>query len=312
MNPTNFVDLSDEDYDTTKATNLKRKINQVLETDEVVLYQIPGSVNAKIVKRPSKYCKSPYMADAIIESSGEEKEIMAHTPSLGCCGLVEKECNVILSKVESKTAKSSHRVELSVYKEGDNKEVIGVNPKLAESIAERCLQSNCIGNLKNVKSYKREVTLLNSRFDFVGVDEDGREFVMEVKTVPLADYIDAPKKDKIKLLKNLPDYKKEFGKKIAYFPDGYKKKNTSLVSPRALKHIQELEELVKSTAKRCIMCYIIQRSDVSSFQPSNIDPEYKRAVQNAFKNGVEIKTVQVKWTDDGKCVFVRNDLPINL
>ena len=279
-----------------------------------ILYQIPEPVQGIIVKRPSQHCKTPYMADAIINSSGgaTAREILAHTPSLGCCGLAEKECNVILSKIESTTAKSSHRVELSIYQEGDNQEIIGINPKLSETIAERCLEYNCIDNLNNVQSYKREVTLLNSRFDFVGVDENGREFVMEIKSVPLADYVDAPKKEKKKLLKELPEDQKQFNQKIAYFPDGYKKNNTDLVSPRALKHIQELQELAETTDKRCILCFMIQRSDATSFQPSNIDPLYKHAVQTAWKNGVEIKTVQVKWDENGVCTFVRNDLPINL
>ena len=279
-----------------------------------ILYQIPEPVKGIIVNRPSQHCKTPYMADAIINSPGGEtaREILAHTPSLGCCGLAEKECNVILSKIESTTAKSSHRVELSIYQEGENQEIIGINPKLSETIAERCLEYNCIDNLNNVQSYKREVTLLNSRFDFAGVDENGREFVMEIKSVPLADYVDAPKKEKKKLLKELPEDQKQFNQKIAYFPDGYKKNNTDLVSPRALKHIQELQELAETTDKRCILCFMIQRSDATSFQPSNIDPLYKHAVQTAWKNGVEIKTVQVKWDENGVCTFVRNDLPINL
>lgn len=275
-----------------------------------VLYQIPEPVQGTIVKRPSQHCKTPYMADAIIDSSAQE--ILAHTPSLGCCGLVEKGSHVILSKIVSKTAKSSHRAELSIHRDGSHQEIVGINPKLSETIAERCLQYNCIDNLNNVRSYKREVTLLNSRFDFVGVDENGRDFVMEIKSVPLADYVDAPKKEKKKLLKDLPEDQKQFHNKIAYFPDGYRKNNTDLVSPRALKHIQELQEIVETTNMRGILCFMIQRADASSFQPSNIDPLYKLAVKTAWKNGVEIKTVQVKWDENGTCTFVRNDLPIHL
>ena len=290
------------------------KFNSPRVDAELVLYQIPDAVQGTIVKRPSQHCKTPYMADAIIHSpSGETaQEILAHTPSLGCCGLAEKASNVILSKIESKTAKSSHRVELSIHKEGDHTEIVGINPKLSETIAERCLQGNCIAGLLNVRSYKREVTFLNSRFDFAGIDDQGREFIMEIKSVPLADYVDAPKKEKKKLLKELPEEQKEFNKKIAYFPDGYRKNNTDLVSPRALKHIQELQEIAETTDTRCILCFMVQRADAASFQPSNIDPLYKLAVQNAWKNGVEIKTVQVKWDETGKCIFVRNDLPINL
>lgn len=281
---------------------------------ELVLYQIPEPVQGIIIKRPSQHCKTPYMADAVIRSSSGQtaKEVLVHTPSLGCCGLAEKDSEVILSKIESTTAKSSHRVELSIHREGDHQEIVGINPRLSEIIAERCLQENCISGLFNIRSYKREVTYLNSRFDFAGIDDQGREFIMEIKSVPLADYVDAPKKEKKKLLKDLPEEQKQFNNKIAYFPDGYRKNNTDLVSPRALKHIQELQEIAETTDIRCILCFMIQRADATSFQPSNIDPLYKLAIKTAWKNGVEIKTVQVKWDETGKCIFIRNDLPMNL
>lgn len=278
---------------------------------ELVLYQICDPVQGTIIKRPSQHCKTPYMADVVIDSESAE-EVLAHTPSLGCCGLAEEGSNVILSKIDSNTAKSSHRVELSIYKEGGHTEIVGINPKLSETIAERCLQTNCIAGLHNIRSYKREVTFLNSRFDFAGIDDQGREFIMEIKSVPLADYVDAPEKEKKRLLKELPEEKKRFHHKIAYFPDGYRKNNTDPVSPRALKHIQELQEIAETTDKRCILCFMIQRADASSFQPSNIDQLYRHAVKTAWKNGVEIKTVQVKWDETGKCIFVCNDLPINL
>ena len=63
---------------------------------------------------------------------------------------------------------------------------------------------------------------------------------------------------------------------------------------------------------RAILCFIIQRNDVKQFQTSNIDLIYKNAVYQASLNGVEIKTIQVEWTKQGQCYFVRNDLPIYL
>jgi DNA-binding sugar fermentation-stimulating protein len=60
------------------------------------------------------------------------------------------------------------------------------------------------------------------------------------------------------------------------------------------------------------MCYVIQRSDVSSFQPSLIDPEYRQAVKEAVFYGVEIITMVIHWTKEGEAYFIRDDLPINL
>ena len=105
---------------------------------------------------------------------------------------------------------------------------------------------------------------------------------------------------------------KQVHEKIAYFPDGYRKNSTQVVSERALKHIHELTEIKKTTNYRYILCFVIQRTDVSHFQPSNIDLTYKKAVQEAHELGVEIRAVQVEWTTDGKCHFVRDDLPVKL
>lgn len=276
------------------------------------LFSLNGVTQGLITSRPSKTCKTPYVADIVI-AGDDSKEELCHSPSLGCCGLAEKGKTVILSKLQDGKTKCSHRVELAILTEERNPEreiIIGINPKLGETIAEMCLQKDCVLGLRNIQSYRRETKVLNSRFDFTGVDENGREFIMEVKSVPLADYVDVPKKER-------KNYKKEIEEaaqddKIAYFPDGYRKNSTEVVSPRALKHITELKEIVTTTDKRAILCFIIQRTDVKQFQPSNIDLVYKEAVIDAWKSGVEIKTLQVEWNREGECVFVRNDLPINL
>ena len=129
---------------------------------------------------------------------------------------------------------------------------------------------------------------------------------MEVKNVPLADYEDITAKDrKGKCYDDRP-----LNSKVAYFPDGYRKKSTDTVSPRALKHIRELTLIKRESKTRCIMCYVIQRTDVDRFQPSIIDPEYRAAVKEAIDAGVEIITMGVQWTGDGAAHFVRDDLPV--
>ena len=103
---------------------------------------------------------------------------------------------------------------------------------------------------------------------------------------------------------------RDFNTKVAYFPDGYRKKCEDAVSPRALKHIRELTFIKKNSKIRCIMCYVIQRTDVNRFQPSIIDPEYREAFKEALNTGVEIITMVVRWNRNGEANFVRDDLPI--
>lgn len=271
------------------------------------VFEINNPYYGSIIKRPSVVSKTPYVADILIN----DNVTCCHTPSLGCCGLAEAGSNIIMSKLQSGRI-SEYRAELSVHSEEDNTVVVGINPKLSETIAEICLQNGLINGLEEIYEYGREKTYMNSRFDFAGIDKDEREFIMEIKSVPQADYVDVPKSMK----KNYTEYMKQcnFNEKIAYFPDGFRKKlkENEVVSPRALKHIHELELLVKFYSKRAILCFMIQRSDVNVFQTSHIDPIYRDAVYKAWINGVEIKAIQLEWSQDGKCTFVRNDIPIIL
>ena len=291
----------------------------------ILLVDLKEVCRGEIVNRPSKKCKTPYVADVRIEMDQEQEqdqdqrqEILGHSPSLGCCGLADKGASVLMTPTSNPTSGSgstkqpvcSYRIDLAIYKEDDKEIIVGINPKLGETIAEEALKQNCIACLQNVKSYTREVKIMNSRFDFAGIDVNGTPFVLEIKNVPLADYVDVPKKDREHCLAQLEH--KNFHEKIAYFPDGYRKNSTDVVSPRALKHIQELEEIAKTGKVRAILCFIVQRNDVKQFQTSNIDLIYKAAVYKASQNGVEIITIQVEWTNQGKCYFVRNDLPIFL
>jgi DNA-binding sugar fermentation-stimulating protein len=274
-----------------------------------IIYKLENIIEANIIKRPSKYIKSPYVADITIDNS--DKTYLAHTPSLGCCGLCETDSKIIVVKKQpNKTNKipmnkAGLQCEYTVYcskqwsKQMNKWVIIGIYPKLAEEIVENCLQQNLLQSLNNIKSYRRETVIqmgsdVDSRFDFTGIDYNGIPFIMEVKNVPLV---------------------KENSELISYFPDGYKKTPTGPVSERALKHINELSlisEKSKNNNKqiRCIMCYVIQRDDSVGFQPSEKDPYYKEAFYNAIEKGVEILIIQIKWNQLGEAEFVCDNLPI--
>lgn len=285
-----------------------------------LLFKIDNLVEGEVIKRPSKYIKTPYVADVI--NIDDKNEVLAHTASLGCCGLADVGAKILMSpipnnkkvdhKYKNKNQLScSYRVYLSILQEKNREIIIGIYPKLAEQIVESTLNKNLLSKLKNIQSYKRETSIyvegkVDSRFDFTGIDQNGIPFIMEVKNVPLADYEDITSKER----KNKCYDNRDINSKVAYFPDGYRKKSTDAVSPRALKHIDELTLIKKESITRCIMCYVIQRDDVECFQPSIIDMKYREAFKNAIENGVEIITLVVSWNKDGEVYFVRDDLPI--
>ena len=276
----------------------------------MLVMKIDNLVEGSIIKRPSKLVKSPYVADAIINNT----EFLAHTASLGCCGLCEAGSTILFAPMKndnSDSKKCVYSAQLSIINEKNHEIIIGIYPKLAELLVEKCLTKNYLSILQNIKKYKRETKIfvenkVDSRFDFTGIDQNNIPFIMEVKNVPLADYEDILSKDRKKKCYD----EREYNSKVAYFPDGYRKKTTEPVSPRALKHIRELTLIKKESITRCIMCYVIQRDDVDRFQPSIIDPEYRMAVKEALDAGVEIITLVIKWTRYGEAYFIKDNLTI--
>jgi len=267
------------------------------------LFNVGTLYRGTIKKRPSLECKTPYVADVIID---DESCILGHTAALGCSGLADKDAVVYMISVNRPKNKCSHKILIAEQNEKGHTHLIGIDPKIAETVVDTCLSKKILKHL-HPQSFEREKTYLNSRFDFAGVDENGKQFILEVKNVPLADYVDCSSKEK----KGLTFDDRDFHSKISYFPDGYRKRKDEPVSERAIKHINELKEL-KEQGYRTILCFVIQRTDVSSFQPSNIDPYYKRAVQEAVANGVELKTIVCEWDYDGTIYYVTEDLSINL
>jgi DNA-binding sugar fermentation-stimulating protein len=283
-----------------------------------LILKLNNLIEGEVVKRPSKYIKTPYVADIKICSTSNM--ILGHTASLGCCGLADVGASVLMSLVPKTKNNSNsdklhceYRVYLSIIREKEREMIVGIYPKLAEDLAESALKNNLLSRLQNVKTYKRETKiyvpgLVDSRFDFSGIDENELPFIMEIKNVPLADYEDVTAKDRKKLCFD----DRDINSKVAYFPDGYRKKSSDPISPRALKHINELALIKRMSKTRCIMCYVIQRTDVDRFQPSIIDPEYREAFTEAVKSGVEIITMVVEWNRDGEAYFIKDNLTINI
>ena len=250
------------------------------------LYKIPFEMReASIIKRPSLQIKSPYVADIVLKDDGSFA--LAHTASLGCSGLCEKECDVIVGKSPNENAKCEYVIYLSISK--NTGAIVGVHPKLSEICIQNALEKNYIKTLTNLSKLKREVKMkidghVDSRFDFSGIDENGIPFILEVKSVPLE--------------RNT----------FAIFPEGYRKSKNVVISERALKHVRELEYLkLNNPTNRYILCFVIQRTDVYGFKLNETDPEYKTAVQKAQSNGVEILIINILWNRNGEARFV--DLP---
>lgn len=270
------------------------------------LYALDSVFEGCILSRPSRKCKSPYVADVRINEFDEE--LLAHAPSLGCGGLCQSNMNVIMTQVEDPKI-CDFTIQIAKINEKNNEILVGVNPKNAEKIVHRVLYLDLIQSLQHNSNITAEYKYGKSRFDFHLIDHNGIETFIEVKSVPLADYEDIEKKERKD--KNYDHL--EYDQKVSYFPDGYRKKKNDPVSPRALKHINELSQIKKERKDnvRCIMIYVIQRNDSKVFQPSIVDPIYRSAFIDAQDSGVEMIAIQTSWNKEGECFFER-EMPINI
>lgn len=277
--------------------------------EKCILFQLAPLKKAVIVHRPSKTCQSPYVADIILE--GNNEPILAHSPSLGCSGLCSNNKTVLVQPSNNIKGKCRYRILLSQVKLGENAQnkkytYVSTHPRLAEDVVKYSLKLDIIEQLKGHRRncIKEQISFGNSRFDFAGIGASGRPFLLEVKSVPLADFEDITTKERQK--RDYTDW--DTLSKVAYFPDGYRKNKKDVISPRALKHIQELEAIYKKGDIDTYLCFVIQRSDVSRFVVSCLDPIYKKAIKKAIKSGVVIITLQCDYDDKGYCRLINQEL----
>jgi len=250
---------------------------------------------AIIINRPSKTIKSPYLADIIIEDTNtSETTELAHSPSLGLCGLIINETQVMVSTCEEGCRKSKYTIEL-VYI--NNVGWIGANPQYGNKIFSSFI--NKFSEFDEYKIEKAEVKVLNSRLDFLLVNDKNEKFYVEVKNVPLVDNSDKSNNK---------------GLISAIFPDGYKNSKNQCISDRAYKHLEELIEL-KKKGFRTALVFIIQREDPDFFKPNYTrDKIYSEKLKEAYDKGVEIYAYKFKWSiknNIGSCKFIKK-IPINL
>lgn len=267
----------------------------------IPIFTLPQLYKAIVLARPSKICKSPYLADLkVFDQSNNviEENVMAHSPALGCCGLITNDVYVLCTKSESTKNKSKYVIH-NIHQEG--KSSIGVNPMLANPIVKSMLLKNKIEEFQNITELQAEVTIGESRFDYKFLNEDGKTVYLEVKNVPLADVVDMPVKERKKL--DMSQY--DITKKIAIFPDGYRKKKDEPISERALKHVTHLTSIHQENPDIiCALLFLIQRTDVVSFKPSSLDPTYEKAIYDALDSGVKILPVCVEWVDN-ECFYLK-------
>ncbi|HRW62026.1 MAG TPA: DNA/RNA nuclease SfsA [Bacteroidales bacterium] len=212
-----------------------------------------------------------FLADVKLDSGEIITAHCTNSGSMKTC--LENGAEVYLSPVDDPNRKTKFTWEMIKI----NGDWIGINTGNPNKLAFEAVKNGEIEKLKGYTEVQREVTFGDSRFDVMAKNENETCFI-EVKNVTLKE----------------GDY--------ALFPDA--------VTSRGKKHLETLVK-VKEQGMRAVMLYVIQRMDVSIFAPAKeIDPEYSKALKNAWEKGVEIIPMQAKVSPE-KIELIK-ELPFEL
>ena len=80
-----------------------------------IIHKYDNLMEVKVINRPSKKVKSPYLADVLVNNKNE----MAHSPGLGLCGFIATDSTVAISTTDNPKRKSKYTVEYK-SKKGKN------------------------------------------------------------------------------------------------------------------------------------------------------------------------------------------------
>jgi DNA-binding sugar fermentation-stimulating protein len=274
--------------------------------NDIKLLSFHNIILGEVISRPSKRCRSPYVADVILKTNQpnlqkcheNSKTFMAHSPSLGCCGLISPGKTVLMKKLELKNGrKCVYSILAYLHEDGT---IVGTHPQHGNQIWNVILKSfpniyyKILGTLNNIIS-EISITNYNSRFDFSAyrtLNNNKNKIIMEVKSVPIASC------NVLKTSRYSYDCGMKYkSQRISFFPDGYRKKKGDVISPRALRQIREMYDISKKNIAECYVVYIIPRNDTSKFAISPHDPIYKNETDKC-KNENHVKQIIVRCRYD--------------
>ncbi|QDU86450.1 Sugar fermentation stimulation protein A [Planctomycetes bacterium Pla163] len=209
-------------------------------------------VEGKLVRRYKRF-----LTDVELPSG---EVLVAHCPNTGSLlGCKEEGSPVWLRDTQDPKRKLRHSWQ--AVKVGET--WVNVDTNLPNKVVAEALRDRRIPGLDGYDTVRTEVKYgTNSRIDVLLEDSAGAlpPCYVEVKNTTLADG------------------------GVARFPDA--------VTTRGLKHLGELEQVVKDGA-RAVQFFFVSRGDVTSFEPAgDIDPDYTAGLVSAVKGGVEV----VAWS----------------
>ena len=268
------------------------------------------------------------MGDVLV--NGEEK--IVHVPSMDMGGKCRNGTKIYMKEAKNKGKKSKkydtpccdYISQAIIVNEPENSSTIicGAHPAIGESVASVLLSAGKtfypMSDSKIVKTQSQitNVAGCNMRSDFLVETEDGKHFLIEVKTVVDTDYNPEHKdfyedKQKILYYGNNSDYTRKalfpWGRSSQKGPDGEK-----VVSARAIKHVMEMTDIAigaKSDEKYPnlvpYVLFVIVRNDIDFFTPNKkACPSFHKYLRHANESGVKMNAVSVSFTEESNSLVI--------
>lgn len=231
------------------------------------MHSFKGLVEGTLIKRYKRF-----LADVRLESRRKVTAFCANSGSM--MGLSIPGMPVLLSPAADPGRKT--RWTLEAVKAG--RTWVAVNTHLTNRLAGIMIERGLAGGpLKGLRVVRPEVSIGNSRLDYLLSGPDGKMTYLEVKSVTL-----------------------KVGDE-ARFPDA--------VTTRGAKHLMELQGIAQKGQERAGMLYMVQRADCSCFRTADdIDPAYGQALREAMAGGVEATVYELCVRRDG--VYLKGRMPL--
>lgn len=225
-------------------------------------------IEGRFIKRLNRF-------EAIIEIEGTQE--LVHVPNTGRLKeLLTENAAVLVRKFDNPNRKTKFGL-LLVKKDEVWVSIDSAN--LPNKIVYEALKNNTFKQFSTYSEVRREVTMLNSRFDFGLFGDDG-EYYIEVKGVTLVE------------------------ERKAFFPDA--------PTTRGTRHLEELAD-IKLSGRGAGVIFIVQREDADEIRPNDrTDKDFGMALRKANEAGVELYAYVCKIDVEQRQVNIIRSIPVVL
>jgi len=225
-------------------------------------------VEARFIKRLNRFV-------AVVEVDGMQE--LAHVPNTGRLKELLEEGAVVMVRKYDRTDRKTRFGLILARKNGIWVSIDSANAP--NRIMHEALVQGRFDKFRGYSEIRREVTVLNSRFDF-GLFSEDKEYYIEVKGVTLVE------------------------DRQGFFPDA--------PTQRGTRHLEELAK-IRLGGKGAGVAFVVQREDADVVRPNDrTDKDFANALKVAAEAGVDLMAYVCKVDADQRRMDIIREIPVIL